>query len=149
MSTPIPLTTRSVALAQTAYYLPSSIWPILHIRSFEWVTGPKVDRWLVKTVAGLIAVAGSTIGLSAARDRITPEIEWLGIGSALTLATIDVVYVRRRRIRPVYLLDAIANLGLVAGYLAARRYDDGQERTEQPPGPQPGPGAAARDYSRV
>jgi hypothetical protein len=148
MSMPIPLSKRSVALAQTAYYVPTSIWPILHMRSFEWITGPKVDRWLVKTVAGLIGVAGSTIGLAAARDRINPEIEWLGIGSALTLATIDVIYVRRRRIRPVYLLDAIANLGLAAGYLAARRYDDGQESPEQPT-PIPGPGTAARDYSRV
>ena len=148
MSTPVPFSKRSVALAQTAYYLPTSIWPILHIRSFEWITGPKVDRWLVKTVAGLIGMAGSTIGLAAARDRITPEIEWLGIGSALTLATIDLVYVRRRRIRPVYLLDAAANLGLAAGYLAARGYDGGQGWPE-PPEPQPGPGVAARDYSRV
>jgi hypothetical protein len=148
MSMPIPFSKREVALAQAAYYLPTSIWPILHMRSFEWVTGPKVDRWLVKTVAGLIGVAGGVIGLAARRDRLTPEVEWLGIGSALTLATIDLVYVSKRRIRPVYLLDAIANIGLVAGYLASRAYDEKQEPT-QPPLPPPEPGMAAKDYSRV
>ena len=32
--------------------LAGGLWPLLHIRSFEWVFGPKTDRWLVKTVAG-------------------------------------------------------------------------------------------------
>ncbi len=146
MSIPISVSKRTVALAQSAYYVPASIWPILHIRSFEWVTGPKVDRWLVKTVAGLLAVGGSALGIAAARDRLTPELEWLGIGSALTLATIDVVYVRRRRIRPIYLLDVLANLILVAGYMIAGRYDSDQ-KAAQPPRPAPGP--TARDYSRV
>ena len=146
MTMPLPVSKRTVALAQAAYYVPFSIWPILHIRSFEWVTGPKVDRWLVKTVAGLLAVTGGVLGAAAARDRVTPELEALGAGSALTLATIDLVYVRRRRIRPVYLLDAIGNLTLIAGYLAARRYDDGT-RAQHAPAPMPGP--TAREYHRV
>ena len=32
------------------------LWPLLHISSFEMVFGPKTDRWLVKTVAGLLMV---------------------------------------------------------------------------------------------
>jgi hypothetical protein len=35
-------------------------WPLLHISSFEMVLGPKTDRWLVKTVAGLLMVNGIT-----------------------------------------------------------------------------------------
>jgi hypothetical protein len=37
-------------------------------------------------------------------------------GSAAALATIDVVYVAKRRISPVYLLDAIAEIALVAAW---------------------------------
>jgi hypothetical protein len=107
---------RSVALAQAAYYTPTGIWPIFHVRSFEWITGPKTDTWLVKTVGALLAVTGGALGLAAARDRLTPELELIAAGSALTLASIDVVYVARGRIRPVYLLDAVANLALAAGY---------------------------------
>lgn len=148
MSMPIEFSKREVALAQAVYYLPTSIWPILHIRSFEWITGPKVDRWLVKTVAGLIGVAGGTIGLAAGRDRLTTEVEWLGIGTALTLATIDLIYVGKRRIRPVYLLDAVANFALIAGYLTAPGYD-AEQRSPQEPLPEPQPGPTARGYSRV
>jgi hypothetical protein len=36
----------------------SGLWPILHMRRFEWVFGPKVDRWLVYTVAGLLTSVG-------------------------------------------------------------------------------------------
>src|SRR3954452_17264381 len=102
----------NVAYVQAAYYVPSSLWALVHMRSFEWVTGPKVDRWLVKTVAGLLAVVGSVLGLAASSQRVTQEIRTLAVGSALSLAMVDIVYVRRRRIRPVYALDAIANICL-------------------------------------
>ncbi len=34
------------------------LWPLLHMRSFEQVLGPKTDRWLVRTVAGLMLASG-------------------------------------------------------------------------------------------
>ena len=114
---------RAAAL-QTAYYLPTGIWPLVPyvgIRTFEWFTGPKTDRWLVQTVAALVGVIGMVIGLARARNRITPEIEILAVGSALSLTTVDVVFVARRRISPIYLLDALANLIIVANWLAGRR----------------------------
>ena len=40
--------------------LVGGLWPLLHISSFEKVFGPKIDRWLVKTVAGLLVVNGLT-----------------------------------------------------------------------------------------
>ena len=39
--------------------LVGGLWPLLHISSFEMVFGPKADRWLVKTVAGLLMVTAS------------------------------------------------------------------------------------------
>jgi hypothetical protein len=35
------------------------------------------------------------------------------------LATIDVVYAARRRISPVYLIDAVVEAALIAGWLRA------------------------------
>lgn len=102
-----------VALVQGVYYLVTGIWPLLSMRSFEWITGPKYDRWLVKTVGVLIAVIGGVIMLAGQRKRVTPEIVLLASGSAGGLAAIDVVYVRRGRIRWVYLLDAVAEAGLI------------------------------------
>lgn len=111
----------AVALAQAIFYVITGIWPLVHIRSFMWVTGPKTDRWLVKTAGVLITVVGAALGLAGLRGRVAPEARLLAVGSALGLTGIDVVYVARRRISPVYLLDALAELLLVAWWLAARR----------------------------
>jgi|SRR4051812_1895538 len=112
---------RKVAQVQSSFFVITGLWPLLHIRSFEWISGPKTDRWLVKTVGALIAVIGAVIGLAASRQRVTPEIEALGAGSALALASIDVIYVAKRRIRWVYLLDAVAEVGLAVAWGFVRR----------------------------
>jgi hypothetical protein len=109
---------NSVAWANAAFYVVGGAWPIVSLRSFEAVTGPKVDGWLVKTVGGLLAAAGAAIGSAAAKRRVTPEIALVGAGCAATLAAIDIIYVSRRRIPPVYLLDAAAEIGLVAAWAA-------------------------------
>ena len=115
---------RRAAALQTAYYVPTGILPLIPyvgMRTFEWFTGPKVDRWLVQTVGALVGVVGIVIGRARSQDRITPEIETLAVGSALSLAAVDVVFVARRRISPIYLGDALMNLIIVGLWLAGRR----------------------------
>lgn len=63
---------------------------------------------------------GGVVGLAGYRRRVTPEVALLAAGSAAGLAAIDIVYVARRRIRPVYLLDAAAEAGLIALWGLAR-----------------------------
>lgn len=48
-----------VARVQGAYYTVSGVWPLVSLRSFEAVLGPKTDRWLVQTVAGLTTTIGA------------------------------------------------------------------------------------------
>jgi hypothetical protein len=91
------------------------------MRSFQRVTGPKTDLWLVKTVGGLIAVVGGVLTLAGLRGRVGPETTSLAMGSAAFLSAIDVTYVSKRRISRVYLLDAAAELGLVALWATALR----------------------------
>jgi hypothetical protein len=112
---------RRLAAIQAVYWLLTGLWPLLHMRSFQAVTGPKVDGWLVRTVSALIAVIGATIGLSRRRDRIYAETALLGGASAAALATVDVVGVAVGRISPVYLLDAAIELPIAAGWLWAWR----------------------------
>jgi hypothetical protein len=119
MKTPEDQLLARMGQAHALYFIPSSIWALVHIPSFEKVTGPKTDRWLVKTVALLLTVVGVVIGRAGMKARITPEIAGLAIGSSAALATIDVVYVSKKRISPVYLLDALGNLILIAGWIAA------------------------------
>lgn len=112
---------KAVTTAQAWYFIPFSIWGLLHIRSFMWVTGKKTDVWLVKTVCLLLVTVGAVIGRAGQNGRVTPEIAALGIGSSASLVIIDVWYVSKGRIRWVYLLDAVANGGLIGGWLAAIR----------------------------
>ncbi|HKG56574.1 MAG TPA: hypothetical protein VKA85_04960 [Candidatus Limnocylindrales bacterium] len=112
-------TTRLVALAQGTYYLASGLWPIVSIRTFEKVTGPKVDDWLVKTVGALAAAIGCVLVVRAASSDAPPD-PLLGTASAAAFAAVDVNYVARRRISPIYLADAVAEVALIAGWVAAR-----------------------------
>jgi energy-converting hydrogenase Eha subunit E len=111
---------RLLARAQGIFYAASGVWPVVHLRSFEWVTGPKADDWLVKTVGLTITAIGVPLLLAGRNDRVTPELGMVAAGAAGGLAAIDVVYVARGRISPIYLLDAVVEVGLVAAWVASR-----------------------------
>jgi hypothetical protein len=104
---------EKIALLQGIYFFLTGVWPIFHLESFLWATGPKTDLWLVKTVGLLIAVVGAAIFFAGIRSRVTPEIKWLAIGSAAGLAFIDVYYYLDGTLRWVYLLDAGAEAVLI------------------------------------
>lgn len=108
-----------VGFAQGAYYVVTGAWPLVHLPSFLLVTGPKTDTWLVQTVGLLIVVIGATIALASARGRLRGETFLLAVASALALAAVDVAFFAAGRIGPVYLLDAIVEVGIVALYAYA------------------------------
>ncbi len=110
---------RGLAYAQGGWWLATGLWPVLHLRSFERVTGRKREGWLVKTLGGLIAAVGGVMLLSAKRSQVTPELRLLGLGSALAMAVSDVWYPLRGRVKKVYLADAAAEAALVGGWLLA------------------------------
>jgi len=106
---------RRTLFAQGVYYTVTGVVPFVSRDAFEAVTGPKREWWLVQTVAALVtAVGGGLLGASV-RDRATPELVAIAAGCAAGLAGIDVVYVVRRRISPVYLGDAAVQLAVLAG----------------------------------
>jgi hypothetical protein len=109
----------ALAVAQGAFYVATGVWPILHMRSFEAVTGEKTDDWLVKTVGALIAVGGAVMMTAGMRRRVTPEIAMLAAGSAAALAAVDVIYNQKGVIPNVYLLDAVAEAGLIGAWAGA------------------------------
>ena len=107
------------AAVQGCFYLATGVWPLVHMESFLAVTGPKVDLWLVDTVGVLVAVVGVVLLIAAGSGRVTPEIALLATGAALALTTIDVVFVSRRVIPPIYLADAGAEVVLVLRWAVA------------------------------
>jgi hypothetical protein len=110
-----------LARTQAAYYLVSGLLPLVSMQAFEAVTGPKTDRWLVKTVGTLVTATGAGLVLATRRRTLPRELALVAATNAAALAVIDGVYVRRGRISPIYLLDAAVEVPLVIGWVAAWR----------------------------
>ena len=108
-----------VALVQGIYFFVFGIWPILHMGSFLKVTGPKTDLWLVKTVGLILAVIGVALIFAQVNAEINISLIILAIGSALSLAVIEFVYVAKRVISPIYLGDAFLELILIGWWVVS------------------------------
>ncbi len=119
---------RVLLWAQGVYYFLTGVWPLVSIETFQTVTGRKTDHlvtgresdhWLVMTVGILITAIAVTLLVAAWRGRNPVEVAVLAVASAVGLTAIDVIYVTRQVILPVYLLDAAAEVVLIVAWAAA------------------------------
>ncbi len=101
-----------LALIQGLFYVATGVWPLIDIVSFQIVTGPKTDLWLVRTVGVLVTVIGAVLIAASRTRRVSLEIVMLAVGSALGLAAIDLRYALAGRISAVYLADAAVEIAL-------------------------------------
>jgi hypothetical protein len=108
-----------VLWVQGLYYLVTGVWPLVSMDTFLAITGPKTDLWLVDTVGVLIAVIALALLLAAVRRHAPAEVVLLALASAVALAGVDVIFTSLRVIPPVYLLDAVAEVVLIAWWLLA------------------------------
>jgi hypothetical protein len=115
---------------QGLFYLLTGVWPLVSIETFLMVTGPKTDHlqspapsqadhWLVMTAGVLITAIGAGLLTAAWRREGSAAVAVLAIGAAAGLTAIDVIYVYRQVIAPVYLADAAAEVVLIAAWLLA------------------------------
>lgn len=100
-----PRRSRQVAGFHAAYLLATGLWPLVHRDSFEAVTGPKTDFWLVRTVGGLAAACGVVLGVSVLRGRQSSEIRLLAGAQAVVFVAAD-VYAAKTQSR-VYAGDVV------------------------------------------
>jgi hypothetical protein len=112
---------RALAIAQGVYFATTGIWPLVDIESFERVTGPKLETWLVRTVSVLVTVIGATLIGAGARRSVTPETVGLAVGTAVGLGAIDTIYAGIGRIAPIYFADAFVEAALVGMWAVAAR----------------------------
>jgi hypothetical protein len=98
---------------QGVYFLLTGVWPLVHMPSFLWVTGDKTDLWLVETVSVLVIAMG--VGLLTASYAPLPQapVGWMAITAAAGLAIIEIVHVTRGTILPIYLADAVVEVGFI------------------------------------
>jgi hypothetical protein len=113
---------RFLLLIQAAYYGITGLWPLIHMPSFERVTGPKHDDWLVQTVGALtLAIAAAFLAGAARTGKPARETLVLAGASALAFGAVDVVFHARGILGSVYLADAAVQAVFVAAAAAGLR----------------------------
>ena len=110
---------RLLAASHAGYLLATGVWPLVHRRSFEAVTGPKEDFWLARTVGGLAAATGVALGISVVRGRRSPEAVALALASSAVFAAADLRAARTES--RTYLGDLALQAVLVPAWL--RRWE--------------------------
>jgi hydrogenase/urease accessory protein HupE len=125
---------KLVTIGQGGYYVLTGLWPLISMATFEAVSGPKVEDWLVRTVGVLVTVIGLVLLAAAMKNQIGAPVRVLAIGSAAGLAFIDFYYAMRGVIWPVYILDGIVEILLIGVWAIAIFRDRGHTRT---PGTRP------------
>ncbi|WP_201297846.1 hypothetical protein [Nocardia sp. CY41] len=98
------------------FNLVGGLWPLLHRRSFEAVFGPKNDRWLQYTVAGLLAGNGVAQIMATLSPAGVVHARRVGIITAAWLLAIDLTYVPKGDIPKTYLLDAVMEVGWLSAW---------------------------------
>jgi hypothetical protein len=109
------------------YYLVTGVWPIVSVKTFQLVTGPKsdhltadppteADHWMLNTIAALITAISVVLLAAAGRRRVTFDVALLALLSAGALTIIDIVYVGRGTIASIYLADAAIEVLLIGGW---------------------------------
>jgi hypothetical protein len=116
------ITEKAILTVQFIYYFFTAFWPLVHIKSFMAVTGPKKDVWLVKTVALLLLAICSAMLTSICSHNIDNSVKILCISCCIVLSGIDIYFVRKKIISIIYLADAAAEIILLAAWLAYINY---------------------------
>jgi hypothetical protein len=116
------LNRNKLAISQGIFYTATGLWPVFDLKSFEKVTGPKTDHWLVKTVGLLIATTGSVLLLSGLKKRKVPdEVIAIAAGQAGVLASISLIYSLVGRISKIYLLDTLTESAIISAWTLAEK----------------------------
>jgi uncharacterized membrane protein len=110
---------RTLSIGHGLFYAVTGFWPLFSRSTFEKVTGPKQDFWLVNTVGVVVGSIGIMMMSAGFHRRVTPELRGLGMSTAAGLTGIDIYYVQNRRIPRIYLLDAIVEVTLILAWVFA------------------------------
>lgn len=97
------------------YLVATGAWSLAHRRSFERVTGPKEDYWLVQTVGALAIAIGASLGVAVRRRAQEPETIVLGAASCIAFGLASVRASRTES--RVYLGDALLESVFLAAWL--------------------------------
>jgi hypothetical protein len=125
---PVAATAQTVRRVQGAWYLVTGLWPVLSLRTFALVAGPKPDAFQTRTTGITYAAAGVALRpwSQAEDDGATDAVRLLAL--ATSLGTVAVVAAHWRTLRWTLKAEALLELGFaLAAGRRTRTY--GEKRT--------------------
>lgn len=112
------MTWQTVIFIQGIYYFFTGVWPLVHLRSFEKITGDKKEHWLLYAVSLMITCSSLVFLVASLRRGPLPiEVLTLSISNVVVLSFIDIYFCLKGIIRKIYLIDALIELFILAGVL--------------------------------
>lgn len=102
---------------QGVYIIVTALWALVDIDSFIWVTGPKTDIWLVKTVAVVLVSIGLALLIAVRESQPSLSIKVLGLTNAAGLAVIDFYYTSNGTIKWVYAADGVLQVLIIISWI--------------------------------
>jgi hypothetical protein len=114
-----------LVMLQSVYFFITAVWPLVHIKSFMWVTGYKTDVWLVKTVSAILVPISLTMAFHLLLKTDHRPLLLLGLSTNISFICIDVYYSLTNVISDIYLVDAaIQGCFLIAWILMSGVFRD-------------------------
>ena len=111
---------NTAPFTQGVFYVITGLWPIVHLKSFEKVTGNKREHWLAKSMGALVTAVGAALIVGSLEARPSRTLKVLGMGSAIALGLADLVFAKNSRAPKVYLADAAAEGAALATWIIAK-----------------------------
>ena len=102
-----------VAQAQGLFNVVGGAWPIISLRSFEWIYGKKNDIFLQRTVGGLLLSIGYAQLSASDSEQGLRVARRFGLATALTLLANDLVYIPKGEMRNTYLQALACDIGWI------------------------------------
>lgn len=110
---------RILIVVHGAYLLIGGLWPLVHMPSFEAVTGPKAEHWLVRSVAGMLVVIAVVLLVQLRKHRVEASAVVVAMGASLTLGVVGIITAAQGVIDPIYICDGTLHLLFVALWCGA------------------------------
>jgi hypothetical protein len=101
---------KIILSVQSIYTLLTALWPLVHIESFMFVTGPKTDIWLVKTIGALLIPIALTLMYYLYKSSDLRPAIILGSTTAVAFIAVDFYYALNDVISDIYLLDGVVEI---------------------------------------
>jgi hypothetical protein len=106
---------------QGGWYLANGIWPLLSMRSFEAVSGPKPDAFQTRTAGVLFLAAGLALQPWSGSPYATDHDGTRILAAATAAGTAGVIWAHARSVRWTLLAESLLEAGFATAALRGRR----------------------------